>query len=227
MTATIEKSTFDFLKRLKRNNSREWFQKNKSQYLAAQENVSSWVSQLIHEMNKHDQLETISAKESLYRIYNDVRFAEDKTPYNPRFAGYLRREKPALRGGYYYWIKPGESRVGCGFVYPNPVDLKRIREDIDVNYHDWRKMISGKKIKTVFGEMQGDQVKTAPRGFPKDHAAIDLLRYKQFWFERSISDVEVLSHNFLKTVNDTFKAIRPFFDYMSEVLTTNSNGEPL
>lgn len=227
MKTAINSATFEFLKKLKRNNNREWFQKNKNQYLAAQEDVSDWVNQLIREMNKHDQLETSSAKESLYRIYNDVRFAEDKTPYNPRFAGYLRREKPALRGGYYYWIKPGESRVGCGFVYPNSADLKRIREDIDVNYHAWRKIISSKKIKAVFGEMRGDQVKTAPRGFPKDHAAIDLLRYKQFWFERSFADSEVLSVNFTKTVNDTFKTIRPFFDYMSEVLTANSNGEPL
>ena len=226
MTTVIEKSTFDFLKKLKRNNNREWFSGNKGLYFTAQQNVAEWVGQLIHEMDKHDQLETVNAKESLYRIYNDVRFSEDKTPYNPRFAGYLRREKPILRGGYYYWIKPGESRVGCGFVYPNSADLKRIREDIAENFFDWKKMISTKEIKKVFGAMEGDQVKTAPRGFPKDHAAIDLLRYKQFWFERSFTDDEVLSDHFLKTVNTTFKTIRPFFDYMSEILSTNLNGEP-
>src|ERR1043165_4823757 len=110
MKATIEKTTFDFLKKLKRNNDREWFQKNKHLYLEAQANVSSFIDQLIHEMNKHDRIQTINGKESLYRIYNDVRFSEDKTPYNPRFAGNLKRHKPELRGGYYYWIKPGESR---------------------------------------------------------------------------------------------------------------------
>ncbi|HTH56968.1 MAG TPA: DUF2461 domain-containing protein [Cyclobacteriaceae bacterium] len=227
MKAVIVSSTFDFLKRLKRNNNREWFQKNKHLYIIAQENVGAWVNGLIEEMNTHDHLETSHWKESLYRIYNDVRFAEDKTPYNPRFAGYLRREKPALRGGYYYWIKPGESRVGCGFVSPNPADLQRIREDIDGNHSDWRKIISGKKIKNVFGEMRGNQVKTSPRGFRKDHPAIELLRYKQFWFERSFSDQDVLSDHFVKNVTDTYRAIRPFFDYMSEVLTTNKNGEPL
>lgn len=227
MKAVIDRSTFDFLTKLSRNNNRDWFQKNKGLYLAAQENVSIWVNQLITEMNKHDQLKTSNAKESLYRIYNDVRFAEDKKPYNPRFAGYLRREKPALRGGYYYWVTPSGSRIGCGFVYPNPHDLKRIREDIDENHLDWRKIISNKKLKNAFGEMQGGQVKTAPRGFPRDHTAIDLLRHKQFWFERSFSDREVLSINFIKSVNETFKTIRPFFDHMSEVLTTNRNGEPL
>src|SRR5207253_2017846 len=150
--------------------------------------------------------------------YNDVRFSDEKAPYNPRFAGYLRRLKPHLRGGYYYWIKPGSSRVGCGFVFPNPDDLKRIRQDIDLNYDDWRKLLQSKSMQSVFGAMRGDQVKTAPKGFSKDHSAIDLLRYKQYWFEHSFTDKEVLSSDFLNQVNKTFKAIRPFFNYMSEVL---------
>jgi uncharacterized protein (TIGR02453 family) len=227
MKAVIEKSTFAFLKKLKGNNDRDWFQKNKHLYLEAHTNVSSFIDQLIHEMNKHDRIQTRSGKESLYRIYNDVRFSEDKTPYNPRFAGNLKRHKPELRGGYYYWIKPGESRVGCGFTYPNPEDLKRIREDITENYKEWRKVLSGKKLISTFGEMQGDKVKTAPKGFDKEHPAIDLLRYKQFWFEHPFTDKEVLSSDFIIRVNNTFKTIRPFFDYMSEMLTTNSNGESI
>jgi uncharacterized protein (TIGR02453 family) len=227
MNAVIHQSTFDFLKKLKRNNNRDWFLKNKELYLIAQADVSIWVESLIHEMNKHDHLQTASAKESLYRIYNDVRFSTDKTPYNPRFAGHLKREKPLLRGGYYYWIKPGESRVGCGFTYPNPDDLKRIREDIEDNYEDWRKLITSRKLKSVFGSMQGEKVKTAPKGFSKDHPAIDLLRYKQFWFEHSFTDKEVLSKDLAKKVSDTYKAIRPFFDHMSDILSTNRNGESL
>lgn len=227
MKAIIEESTFDFLKKLKRNNNRDWFQKNKHLYLEAQANVSCFIDQLIHEMNKHDRIQTQNGKESLYRIYNDVRFSDNKTPYNPRFAGNLKRHKPELRGGYYYWIKPGESRVGCGFTYPNPEDLKRIREDISDNYKEWRKILAGKKLVGTFGEMQGDKVKTAPKGFDKEHPAIDLLRYKQFWFEHSFTDKEVLSSGFLAQVNNTFKTIRPFFDYMSEVLSTNANGESI
>ena len=223
----IEKSTLDFLKTLSRNNDREWFQKNKARYTSSLVNVTSWLDELIGEMNKHDRIQTKSGKESLYRIYNDVRFSADKTPYNPRFAGHLKRVKPTLRGGYYFWIKPGESRVGCGFTYPNSEDLLRIRQDIDVNFSEWRKLLQSKKIQTVFGDMQGDHVKTAPRGFDKDHPAIEILRYKQFWFERSFTDQEVLAKDFTKRVNDTYKAIRPFFDYMTEVLTTDMNGESL
>src|SRR5688572_5791462 len=119
----IEKSTYDFLKALNRNNNREWFQRNKNRYQVSQENMICWVDALIEKMNGHDQLQTRSGKEALYRIYNDVRFSADKTPYHARFAGHLKRVKPYLRGGYYFWIKPGESRVGCGFTYPNPEDL--------------------------------------------------------------------------------------------------------
>lgn len=220
----LEKSTFDFLKSLNRNNNRDWFQQHKDSYTTAHTNVIQWLDALLAEVNKHDQLQTRSGKEALYRIYNDVRFSADKTPYNPRFAGNLKRVKPFLRGGYYFWLKPGASRIGCGFTYPNADDLKRIREDIAFNHADWNKLLRNKKITSTFGFMQGERLKTAPKGFEKDHAAIDLLRYKQFWFERSFTDAEVLAPDFLKEVNNTYKAIRPFFDYMSEVLTTDANG---
>ncbi len=225
--SVIETTTMGFLKKLAKNNNREWFEKHKEEYLQAQQNLISFVDALIAEMNKHDQLETPSGKKSLYRIYNDVRFSKDKTPYNPRFSGYLKRLKPGLRGGYYYWIKPGASRIACGFAYPNSEDLNRVRKDIEYNYEDWKKLLNRKSIQTAFGEMTGDQVKTTPRGFDKDHPAIDLLRYKNYWFEVSFTDAEVTSPDFLKIVNQKFKGIRPFFDYMSSVLTTNENGEPL
>jgi uncharacterized protein (TIGR02453 family) len=226
-SAVIQPSTFSYLKKLAKNNNREWFNGHKDEYLKAQENMHQFVDALIAKMNSHDQIETPSGKKSLYRIYNDVRFSEDKTPYNPRFAGSLRRVKPMLRGGYYYWIKPGGSRIGCGFTYPNPEDLKRVREDIQYNYKDWNKLLRSKSIIGNFGEMTGEQVKTAPKGFSKEHPAIDLLRYKQYWFEHDFTDQEVLGPDFLNQVNKGFKAIRPFFDYMSEVLTTDLNGESI
>lgn len=225
--AIIQKSTFDFLKRLSKNNNRDWFNANKGEYIAALSNAEGFFDALIAEMNVHDRIETPSGKKSLYRIYNDVRFSDDKTPYNPRFTGHLKRLKPQLRGGYYLWIKPGQSRLGCGFTYPSPDDLKRIRMDIMHNYSDWRKLLRSKSIVNNFGSMEGDQVKTAPQGFPKDHPAIDLLRYKQYWFEHSFTDRDVLGPDFLKSVNSAFKSIRPFFDHMSEVLTTDVNGESI
>src|SRR3981189_3664934 len=119
-SSTIKKSTLDFLRDLTGNNNRDWFNANKEQYHRAQENAERFFDALIAKMNIHDQIETPSDKKSLYWIYNEVRFAKDKAPYNPRFAGYLKRTKPLLRGGYYVWIKPGMSRIGCGFSYPHP-----------------------------------------------------------------------------------------------------------
>ena len=138
--STIKKSTFDFLKNLSRHNNRDWFNAHKDQYLQAKENAETFIDALIARMNTHDEIETPSGKKSLYRIYNDVRFAKDKAPYTARFSGYLRRLKPMLRGGYYLWIKPGHSHAGCGFSYPNPEDLKRIRLDISRNYEEWNKI---------------------------------------------------------------------------------------
>jgi len=221
----IEKTTLVFLKDLAKNNNREWFSENKSRYLQAQNNVIQFLDQLVIKMNQHDRLETQSGKESLYRIYNDVRFSKDKTPFNPRFAGNLRRHKPLLRGGYYFWIKHGESRVGCGFTYPNAEDLLRIRQDINTNYKQWKRLLNSKAIQSVFGDMQGDQLKTVPRGFAKDHPAINLLRYKQFWFDHPFTDKEVMADDFIDQINKTFKSIRPFFNHMSEVLSTDLNGE--
>jgi uncharacterized protein (TIGR02453 family) len=223
----IERSTFRFLTQLALNNDRDWFARNKNQYESAKLNVENFIDALITSMNNHDSIETSSGKKSLFRIHNDVRFSADKTPYNPRFAGYLKRTKPHFRGGYYYWIKPGASRVACGFVYPNADDLRRIREDIELNYSDWNKLLKKKGIITTFGTITGDKVKTAPRGYSQDHPAIELLRLKQFWFVKKFSDREVLSPDFLQHVDKTFKAIRPFFNYMSYVLTTNANGESI
>lgn len=223
----IQKETFRFLKQLAQHNNRDWFNVHKEQYLKAQKNAEDFMDALIARMNAHDQLETPSGKKSLYRIYNDVRFSKDKAPYNPRFAGYLKRTKPQLRGGYYIWLKPGNSRIACGFSYPNAEDLKRIRLDIAANYEQWNRLLHSKSILSNFGSMKGDKVKTVPRGFSNDHPALDLLRFKQFWFERSFTDRDVLSPDFVNQVNKTFKGIRPLFDYMSEVLTTDLNGESL
>jgi uncharacterized protein (TIGR02453 family) len=178
-------------------------------------------------MNKHDELETESGKKSLFRIYNDVRFSKDKSPYNPRFAFSLKRATKLKRGGYYMNIKPGNCFLACGFFAPNADDLKRIRQDIDYNYPEWNSILQSKSIKSTFGALQGDTVLTAPRGYTTDHEAIALLRHKQFIVRHHFTDDQVISPDFLKQVNTMYKNVRPYFDYMSSVLTTDANGELL
>lgn len=226
-SSIISSSTFTFLKALSKNNNREWFALHKPRYLQAHENMIAFAHALLLAMEKHDNLETATGKESLHRIYRDIRFSKDKTPYNTHFGGGFRRATKLLRGSYYYHIEPGNSFVAGGFWGPNTDDMKRIREDIDANSDEWRKLLSAKALVKNFGGLTGDKLSSAPRGYAKDHAAIDLLRYKQFLLVQHFSDEEVLSAGFVQQVNASFKNMRPFLNYMSEVLTTNANGEPL
>ena len=223
----IKKESIDFLKRLSKNNNREWFNKHKDEYIEAYSNVIAFADALLIEMNKHDKIETASGKESLFRIYKDVRFSKDKTPYNTHWSGIFKRATKKLRGGYYFNIKPGASVLVGGFWGPEPQDMKRIRQDIDLNYKDWKKLLANKTLLKTFGKMTGHQVSSAPRGYAKDHPAIDLLRYKQFLLRYEFTDKEVCSPDFLAKVNGIFKKMRPFLNYMSEVLTTDANGVPL
>lgn len=225
--STITKHNLDFLKKLEKNNNRDWFTKNKDCYEESHNEMIAFADALLVEMKKHDNIETATGKRSLMRIYRDIRFSKDKTPYKTNWGGGFKRATPLLRGGYYYHIKPGESFVGGGFWGPNVDDLLRIRKEIAVNPNELRKLIHSKTFIDTFGELKGDQLKTAPKGFNKDHEAIDLLRYKQFLIGKSFTDQEVMAPDFYRKASETFKKMRPFFDYMSYILTTDENGESL
>ena len=227
MDTYVSKETFDFLEKLRKNNDRDWFNANKDQYLSVHTDVIAFADGVLEGMNKVDTIETPSGKKSLYRIYRDTRFSNNKTPYKTHFGGILKRATKQLRGGYYFHIEKGNSFAGGGFWQPSPDDMKRIRAAIAEDPDELRSIINSKAFKSTFGELKGDQVKTAPKGYKKDDPAIDLLRYKQFLISKSFSDKEVLSPKFRDQVVDTFKAMRPFFDYMSYILTTDANGEPL
>lgn len=217
---SISNSTLKFLKDVKKNNNREWFAKNKSRYQEEHSIFKNFAQTLMDEMNKSDEIEDVK----VYRIYRDTRFSKDKTPYKHHFAGGLKRATARLRGGYFFHIEPGNSFVAGGFWAPNPPDLKRIREEIAADDQPLRKIINSARFKKTFEELKGSQLKTAPKGYPKDHPAIDLLRYKQFIVYRNFSDKEIKDPKFIKEIVKTYKALRPFFDYMSDVLTTDSNG---
>jgi uncharacterized protein (TIGR02453 family) len=220
----LHSSGFDFLNALKENNNREWFNANKEIFQKEQQLVETFAEQLLQELNVHDQIETPSGKNSLHRIYRDTRFSKDKTPYKVNWSGSFRRATKYRRGGYYFHLEPGNSFVAGGFWAPNAQDLKRVRDDIAFDPAPLRKILSSRPFISTFGTLQGEQLKTSPKGFDAAHEAIDLLRYKQFLLIRKFTDKEVLSEHFLKEVNQAFKNMRPFFNYMSEVLTTDVNG---
>jgi uncharacterized protein (TIGR02453 family) len=227
MSKEIPLSSINFLKELKKNNNRDWFNKRKERYLKERESIIEFADDLLALMKKSDHIETESGKASLHRIYRDSRFSSDKTPYKTNWSGGFRRATKLLRGGYYFHIEPGNSFAAGGFFSPNPEDLKRIREDIDLNHDEWRKILGNKTFVKTFGKLLGEGVKTAPKGYPVDHPAIDLLRHKQFLLKHSFTDKEVISKGFASELVKTFRNMRPFFDHMSEVLTTDANGESL
>ncbi len=227
MSTIIEKSTLNFLKTLSKNNNRDWFNKNKDRYLTAHENIIVFADALLLEMRKHDHIETVSGKDSLMRIYRDTRFSKDKTPYKTYFGGSFKRATKILRGGYYFQIDPAVTLAAGGFFSPDPKDLLHIRKDIALNYGDWKKMLSDKNLTKSFNGLHGEKIATSPKSFSKDHPAIELLKHKQFYFERTFSDLEVLDKSFLKELNQTFKNLRNYFNYMSELLCSDANGESL
>ena len=223
-TIIIPSSSLSFLKTLKKNNNRDWFNKNKERFIEEQASVASFADALLALLNTHDMIETPSGKKSLHRIYRDTRFSNNKTPYKTNWSGSFKRATKLRRGGYYFHIEPGNSFVAGGFFGPSPEDTKRIRDDIAFDATPLRKIIKSKPFVATFGELRGEQLKTTPKGFDAADAAIDLLRYKQFIVKRNFTDEQVLGDNFLKEVNQAFKNMRPFFDYMSEVLSADVNG---
>jgi len=225
MSQIISKKVLVFLDQLEANNNRDWFNENKANYKHLQTDVKLFYNTIYNGLKMHDDLDRFK----MFRIYRDVRFSKNKAPYKAHFSASFYRNKPQLRGGYYIQIKPNnKSFIATGFWDPNKEDLLRIRKEFETDDQEIRDILADKSFKAVWGNtITGDELKTAPRGFDKLHPAIDLIKKKQFILTKSYTDEAVLSKYFLNDVDESFKAVRPFFDYMSDVLTTNLNGESL
>src|SRR5690606_13697715 len=195
----------------------------KNDYKKQETTIKNFLGLLKDKLKVHDDIEKLKQ----FRIYRDVRFSKDKTPYKVHFAGSFSRAGLRLRGEYYIRIKPGGSFIAAGFWEPNKADMLRIRKEFELDASEIREIINDPDFRAIWGEMQGDTLKTAPMGFSKDHPDIDLIKRKQFIFLRNFSDKEVLADDFMDVLDRSFQKIRPYFNYMSEILTTDLNGEPL
>ncbi len=224
MSISVSNAAFSFFKRLEKNNNRDWFNANKPEFKKIETDIKKVYHSILESLNSHDEIDKLK----LFRIYRDVRFSKNKLPYKTHFGGAFHRAKPRLRGGYYLHIQPNnESFIATGFWQPEKEDLLRIRKEFEMDDEEMRDIINNKDFQSVWGELQGESLKTAPKGFDKTHPAIDLIRRKQYIFTKKYTDKEVLDKDFLASVNRAFKAIRPYFDYMSDVLTTDLNGVSL
>jgi uncharacterized protein (TIGR02453 family) len=219
----INPDVLAFYKELEKNNTREWFEPQKSRFKGLEAEIKHYAEEIKQGLSETDEID----RAKLFRIYRDVRFSKNKTPFKTHFGISFHRKKPHLRGGYYLHIAPGDSFIATGFWNPDKDDLFRIRKEMEVDAAELREVMADAELQAHWGGLQGDEVKTAPKGFSKEHADIDLIRKKQYLFMKKFTDKEVLSADFQKQILFHFKAIRPFFDYMSNVLTTDLNGVSL
>ncbi|KAA3624909.1 MAG: DUF2461 domain-containing protein [Flavobacterium sp.] len=221
MSITLSKDVFLFLEQLKKNNHRDWMQENKKQYQANEKLLKQFYAEVEAGLNETDEI----ARVKVFRINRDIRFSKDKTPYNVHRSASFSRAGAHRRGGYYLRLEPGNSLMAGGFFSPEPADLFRIRKEFEMDASHIRKIMNEKKFKEAFGDfVQEFAVKTAPKGFSKDDPNIDLIRLKSYFFTHKFTDKEVLSPDFRDKLVYHYQLLRPYFDYMSEVLTTDLNG---
>jgi len=217
----IPKSAFKFLKFLKKNNNRDWMQENKKEYLSNEKSLKQFYSAIESNLNRADEI----SKLKVFRINRDLRFSKDKTPYNVHRSASFSRAGVHRRGGYYLRLEPGNSMMAGGFFSPESADLLRIRKEFEMDASAIREILNEKEFKKAFrGFNQEYAVKTAPRNFDKEDPNIDLIKLKSYFVVHHFTDDEVFSENFEENLTNHFLLLRPYFDYMSEILTTDLNG---
>lgn len=212
--------TVDFLKKLKTNNNKEWFDKNKEKYLAAKEEFEIVVGKLIKGIHKFDKMLSpdLKAKDCTFRIYKDVRFSKDKSPYKTNMGASINPGgRKSLVAGYYLHTEPGQSFLAGGVYMPEPELLNAIRQEIDYNPAPFLKILSSAAFKKYFkGLDEEDKLKSAPKGFDKEHPQIELLKNRHFVVSHPISDKQLLAKDLPEFVLGGFKAMYPFLEYLRE-----------
>jgi uncharacterized protein (TIGR02453 family) len=209
-----------FLKDIKKNNDRVWFEKNKPRYLEAKQSFEDFVAALLTEFSKFDSsIGGLDPKKLPFRIYRDVRFSKDKSPYKTNMgAGFSPNGKLVQEPGYYVHLEPGNKSFVAGGIYmPDATNLSKIRQEIDYNSDKLKKVTNASSFKKSFdGFDEFDKLKTMPKGYPKDHPQIELLKLKSFIVSHNFSDKEVLDPKFVKNVANYAKAIKPLNDFIKE-----------
>ena len=214
------KDILDFLSKLKQNNHKQWFDDNRKRYQELRAHFLDLLNDMIHDISEFDEsLAGVEAKNCIFRINRDIRFSKDKTPYKTNFGAHLGELGRKTEGtGYYISVEPGNSIIGGGIYMPPPDKLAAIRQEIDYNPDELKKVIDDPVFKSMFGSIQGESLKTAPKGYPKDHPNIELLRLKSYYVIRNMSDKDVLSSSYSTEAIKTFKMAREFNNYLNVAL---------
>ncbi len=217
----LPKEGLQFLRSLKRNNNREWFQKHKSIYeTQVKQPMESLIEFMATEFQRFAPEMVASPKASAYRIHRDTRFSKDKSPYKTHVAAVFPRSGLGKHegAGYYLHVAPTELLIGGGLYMPLPEDLNAIRSHIAENAEAFIGIVEGRPFRRLFGTIGGEQLSRVPRGFPPDHAAAKYLRYKQFLASRTFEPGVATSDGFYKLVVETFRGMLPFIRFLNDPL---------
>ncbi|MES2132984.1 MAG: DUF2461 domain-containing protein [Bacteroidota bacterium] len=210
-------TTLKFLKQLAKNNRKEWFDENRKTYETSKAEFEAIVKSVIDKSIVFDKLLIgLEAKKCLFRINKDVRFSKDKSPYKLNMGASINPGgKKSMIAGYYIHIEPGKSFLAGGTWQPMPEVLAAIRQEIDYNSKEFRKILAAKDFKTYFGGLsEEDKLKTAPKGYEKTHPDLDLLQHKSFIVVHDITDAQVMDKNFPTYVAKVFKAMLPLNSFL-------------
>ncbi|GAB4409180.1 MAG: DUF2461 domain-containing protein [Bacteroidia bacterium] len=219
----IRQETLDFLSGLSQHNEKGWFDARRSQYEAARDNLIQVVDRVIEEIATFDDtLGGVVARQSLFRINRDVRFSNNKDPYKTNMGAFVSRGgRNSPFAGYYVHIEPGKSFAGGGSYMPPADVLQKIRAHIDHEGPRLREIISDPAYVAVYGTLEGEALRTAPKGYPKDHPEIDLLRMKSFVGTRTLTDAQLTSPDLVHRLAEDFRALYPLIDFLNEAIDTN------
>lgn len=219
----LEPQTLKFLTGLKKNNNKPWFDAHRTQYEASRIDFQNFIQLVIADLERRDAAITgLQARDCLFRINRDIRFSNDKTPYKTAFGASLKQEgKKSVYAGYYFHLEPGKSFVGGGLWMPEPANVKRIRQEIDYNWSELQRIITGKKFKAVYGDVyKGSDISLSkmPKGYEVSHPAIDYLKLKSFIAEAPVADAELTRAALHKKTVEAFDALRPFLQFLNRAL---------
>ncbi len=212
----IEQSTIQFLKDLEENNNRDWFNDNRKSYEIARDNFSSFIEELILDIQKIDNFITdATPKNTIFRIFKDVRFSKNKDPYKTHFGAAISKGgRKSEYPGYYIHIKPnGGTFIGGGIYHAQPSVLKSIRNEIAYNAQNFDELISNKDFVKAFGELEGDKLSRPPKGFDKEHPAIEHIKRKDFLMIHQVEDKLITQPNFNRYCLEQFAKMRPLNEF--------------
>ena len=219
----LQKETLKFLKDLKKNNNKPWFDEHRKTYESAKKDFENLTIHVLKATSKSDTtIAHLQPKDCLFRINRDVRFAKDKSPYKTNFGmGISKGGKKGVSAGYYLHCEPGEAFVGGGMWMPMPPELKKLRQEIDYHWDEFSKMIADKKFKTVYGDLEKTaeyRLSRPPKGYDETNPAIDYLKLKSFLGLRKLTDEELQSDGLVKIVTTSFEALKPMLDFMNRAI---------